>query len=85
MGINVFMIFVAFNQINKYKAKCIILVSEKEPYGTKNTLKYFIGYNDNAIMIGYAKKFNENLTMSFGVNNKQLLKKYNKMWEKLKS
>ena len=24
-----------------------ILVSEKEPYGTKNTLKYFIGYNDN--------------------------------------
>ena len=36
-------------------------------------------------MIGYAKKFNENVTISFGVNNKQLLKKYNKMWEKLKS
>ena len=24
-----------------------ILVSKKEPYGTKNPLKYFIGYNDN--------------------------------------
>ena len=24
-----------------------ILVSKKESYGTKNSLKYFIGYNDN--------------------------------------
>ena len=24
-----------------------ILVSKKEPYGTKNSLKYFIAYNDN--------------------------------------
>ena len=24
-----------------------ILVSKKEPYGTKNAVKYFIGYNDN--------------------------------------
>ena len=24
-----------------------ILVSKKEPYGTKNSLKYFIGYSDN--------------------------------------
>ena len=24
-----------------------ILVSKKEPYGTKNALTYFIGYNDN--------------------------------------
>ena len=23
-----------------------ILVSKKEPYGTKNSFKYFIGYND---------------------------------------
>ena len=70
-----------------------ILVSKKEPYGTKNALKYFIGYNDNdAIrplclrlpqMTGYAKKFNENATMSFRVNNKQLLKNYNKTWEKI--
>ena len=70
-----------------------ILVSKKEPYDTKNTLKYFIGYNDNDVirplclrlpqMTGYAKKFNENATMSFRVNNKQLLKNYNKIWEKI--
>ena len=34
-------------------------------------------------MNGYFKKFNENATMSFRVNNnKQLLKHYNKLWEK---
>ena len=71
-----------------------ILVSKKEPYDTKNALKYFIGYNDNDVirplclrlpeMTGYAKKFNENATMSFRVNNKQLLKNYKKIWEKVK-
>ena len=70
-----------------------ILVSKKEPYGTKNALKYFIGYNDNDVirplclrllqMTGYAIKINENVTMSFRVNNKQLLKNYNKIWEKV--
>ena len=34
-------------------------------------------------MTGYAKKFNENVTMSFRPNNKQLLKKYNKIWKKV--
>ena len=34
-------------------------------------------------MIGYAKKINENATISFRVNNKQLLKNYNKIWEKV--
>ena len=62
-----------------------ILVSKKEPYGTKNSFKYFIGYNDNDIirplcirlpqMTGYARKFDENATVSFTVKNKQLLKK----------
>ena len=33
-------------------------------------------------MTGYAKKFNENATMSFSANEKQLLKNYNKIWEK---
>ena len=71
-----------------------IQVSKKEPYGTKNAFKYFIGYNDNdAIrplcvrltqMTGYAKKFNENETMSFRANNKQLLKNYKKIWGKVK-
>ena len=34
-------------------------------------------------MTCYFKKFNENVTMSFRVNNKQLLEKYNKIWEKV--
>ena len=43
------------------------LVSKKESYGTKNSLKYFIGYNDGDVirllcillpqMIGYVKHF----------------------------
>ena len=70
-----------------------ILVSKKEPYGTKNALKYFIGYNDDVIrplclrlpqMTGYFKKFYENVTMSFRVNKKQFLANYNKIWEKTK-
>ena len=68
-----------------------ILVSKKEPYGTKNSHKYFIGYNDNdnirplcirlPQMTGYARKFDENATMSFIVKDKQLLKKCTKIWE----
>ena len=27
-----------------------ILVSKEEPYGTKDSFKYFIGYNDNDII-----------------------------------
>ena len=34
-------------------------------------------------MTGYAKNFDENATMSFRVNDKQLLKNYNKIWEKV--
>ena len=34
-------------------------------------------------MTGYARKFDENATMSFRANNKQLLKNYNKIWEKV--
>ena len=71
-----------------------ILVSKKEPYGTKNSLKYFIGYNDDNDIIrplcirlpkmtGYTRKFDENATMSFRVNDKQFLKNYNKIWEKI--
>ena len=68
-----------------------ILVSKKEPYGTKNSYKYFIGYNNNdnirplcirlPPMTGYARKFNENATMPFIVKDKKLLKKYSKIWE----
>ena len=34
-------------------------------------------------MTGYARKFDENATMSFRVNNKQHLKNYNKIQEKV--
>ena len=70
-----------------------ILVSKKEPYGNKYLLKNFIEYNDNDIIrpicirlpqiTEYARKFDENATMSFIVKNKQLLKKYTKIWEKI--
>ena len=36
-------------------------------------------------MTGYVRKSNENSTMSFRVEDKQLLKNYNKIWEKLKT
>ena len=60
----------------------------------KGSLKYFVGYNDedNTIrpltikfpqMIGYIKNFDDNKTMSFKVNDEKLLKKYNKIWEKI--
>ena len=71
-----------------------ILISKKEPYETKNSFKYFTGYNDNDIIRplcinlpqinGYARKFNENSTMSFIVKDKQLLKNYNRIWDKVK-
>ena len=32
---------------------------------------------------GYARKFNENATLSFIVKNKQLLKSYTKIWENI--
>ena len=51
-----------------------ILVSKKESYGTKNSSKYFIGYNDGdgirplriilSQMIDYVKHFDRNNTMS---------------------
>ena len=69
-----------------------IIVSKKESYGAKNSLKYFIGYNDGDVirplhiklpqMIGYMKIFDSNKTMSFNVNDIKLLKKYNKIWKK---
>ena len=91
------------NKSNFYKNKKLfslndmdvnkILVSKKESYGTKNSLKYFIGYNDGDVirplcillpqMIGYVKHFDSNKTMSFKVSDNKLLKKYNKIWERV--
>ena len=62
-----------------------ILISKKKSYGTKNSLKYFIGYNDDDVirssclkfsqMIGYVKHFDSNKTMFFKVSDNKLLKK----------
>ena len=70
-----------------------ILVSKKESYGKTNSLKYFIGCNDDDVirplctklpqMIGYVKCFDSNKAMSFKVSDNKLLKKYNKIWEKI--
>ena len=70
-----------------------ILVSKKESYGTKNSLKYFIGYNDGDVirplciilpqMIGYVKHFDSNKALSFKVSDNKLLKKYTKIWERV--
>ena len=68
-----------------------ILVSRKESYGKKGSIKYFVGYNDEDVirplcvkfpqMVGYVKNFDGNKMMSFRVNNKKMLKKYNKIWD----
>ena len=91
------------NKSNFYKNKKIfslndidvnkIVVSKKGSYGTKNLLKYFIGYNDDDIIrplciilpqiIGYVKHFDSDKTMSFKVSDNKLLKKYNKIWEEV--
>ena len=69
------------------------LLSKEEPYGTQNSFKYFIGYDDNddsrplclklPQMTGYAKNFEFNSTLSFKITDKQLLRKYNQIWKKV--
>ena len=69
-----------------------ILVSKKEPYGKTNSFKDFIGYNDNGDirplciklpqMIGYAKYFQSNKTMSFKVSDKKTVKKISRLISK---
>ena len=91
------------NKSNFYKNKKLfnihdldvnkILVFKKESYGTKNSFKYFIGYNDGDVirplciklpqMIGYVKNSDSNKTMSFKISDNKLLKKCNKIWEKI--
>ena len=71
-----------------------IRVSKKEKYGKYNSLKYFMGYNDNDVvkplylelsqMTGYINKFDKNtITMSLKVKDKKLFKNYNKIWKKI--
>ena len=61
-----------------------ISISKEEPYGTKKSLKYLIGYDDNGVirplciklpqMIDYVKCFDSNKIMSFEIIDKKLLK-----------
>ena len=70
-----------------------ILVSKKGSYGTRISLKYFIGYNDDDVirplciklpqMIGYVKHFDSNKTMPFKVSDNKLLKMYTNNAKKL--
>ena len=50
-----------------------ILVSKKEPYATRNSFKYFIGYNQNYVIrplcVRLSRKFDENKAMFLRVNN----------------
>ena len=86
-----------YSNKNQFKIKDIdinkILISEPESYGKKNAKKYTIGYSDNVIrslrillpqMTGYVKYFDDNKTMSFVSDDKELLKEYTKVWEKFR-
>ena len=90
------------NKSNFYKSKKLfnirdldvnkILVSKKESHGTKNSLEYFIGYNDDDFirplciklpqMIRYVTHFDSNKTIYFKASDNKLLKKYTKIWGK---
>ena len=71
-----------------------ILVSKKERYGKYNPFKYFIGYNDNDVIIplysfisqttGYINIFEKNKIMPLMAENKQVLENYKKIWKKIK-
>ena len=71
-----------------------ILISKEVVYGTKNSLKYFVGYidEDDIIkplclklpqMIGYSKVFDDSMAMSLRVDDSKLFKKIAKYGEQL--
>ena len=70
-----------------------IFVSKEEPYGAKNSIKYFIGYNHNDVIrplwiklqqiSGYVRKFKGDTTISFKIKNKELLKMFNQIWKRV--
>ena len=82
--------------INEIKINRIILF-DITSYDNKDSLKCYIGYKhtDGILsplnirlpqLTGYAKHFNdENKVINFLVAGKKLLKKYNEIWDKIKS
>ena len=88
----------SYNKKKQCKIKDIdinkILISEPESYGKKNAKKYIIGCSDDVIrplrillpqMIGYVRYFDDNKTMSFVADDKELLKNILKYGKKLKT
>ena len=72
-----------------------LVISKEAIYGTKNSLKYFIWYNDEEDlirpllfklpqMIGYLKEFNDSMIMLLRVDDSKLFKKYCKIWKTIK-
>ena len=72
-----------------------MVISKEVVHGTKNPVKYFIGYNDEEYvirplllklpqMIGYLKEFDDNMTMSLRVDDNKLFKTYRKIWKTIK-
>ena len=70
-----------------------ILISKPESYGKKNAKKYIIGYNDDVIrplhillpkMTICVKYFDDDKTISFLADDKELLKEYVKVWKKIR-
>ena len=71
----------------------LLVIYKKRPYGKESSFKYLIRYNNNdnikplfvslLQMIGFVKCFDSTKIMSFKVGDKNLLKKYNKIWKKL--
>ena len=62
-----------------------ILISKEVSYGTKNSLKYFIGYNNEEdvirpLLLKRPQEFDDSMTMSLRVDNSKLFKKYCKIW-----
>ena len=64
-----------------------IVISKEVVYGTKNSIKYFIGYFDEDYvirplllklpqMVGYLKEFNDSMTIYLRVYASKLFKKY---------
>ena len=72
-----------------------IWVFKGESYRINGSIKYFIGYSDNDVirplcimlpqMIGFAKHFESNKTMSFKISDNKLLKKYTPIWKKVRN
>ena len=63
-----------------------ILISKKEPYDKQNAFEHIIGYNDDGVIMPLYLNISQLPTYNkrFKKNDEQLVKNYNKIWEKVK-